>query len=504
MNEIVSLRTKNSQQILARYGFEAGTLVMSDGLVLSRLQPVRHVPNRRCVCHAIWQDQPVYAKLFFGKKAKHYALRDVVGVGYLQQAKIATPEILYHGNVPRSECYVVLFEAIAAENAEDRWQRLNELAQFNLAQNLVLTVAQHHNAGLIQTDMYLKNFLVQPRGQAKGELIWTLDGDGVRQFSVVSRQNALANLSVLLSKFDALMLENWLQKLLNIYAQARCWRINPDLIDMKSSINAYRRKLASAYAEKKVFRQCTDVQIIASREVFTAIATDYLVVALPQTPNQAEVYFISEHLIKKGNTCTVVAATLDTQKLIIKRYNIKSFWHGLNRAFRKTRAAISWANAHRLKLLGIATAAPIALIESRNWGLQGKAYFLAECVEAPDVAAFFMQTRDKVKRAAAVKQIVTLCYRLYLHQISHGDMKASNIKLLEGKPVLIDLDSMQQHHYAWLALRAHVRDLRRLMQNWQDEPALYNAFVKTFKVIYKDNTPLEMAHFQNLTLENKS
>ena len=89
---------------------------------------------------------------------------------------------------------------------------------------------------------------------------------------------------------------------------------------------------------------------------------------------------------------------------------------------------------------------------------------------------------------------------MYLLQISHGDMKATNIKLQNNKPVLIDLDSMRQHSQATPALQAHVRDLRRFMQNWQSDASLYNAFMKAFVTIYKDQTPLEMAQI----LENIS
>jgi tRNA A-37 threonylcarbamoyl transferase component Bud32 len=165
--------------------------------------------------------------------------------------------------------------------------------------------------------------------------------------------------------------------------------------------------------------------------------------------------------------------------------------HAIGRLFRKSRAAISWSNAHRLTLLGIATPKPIALLEQRRltW-LRGKAYFLSEFVDAPDVKNYFTLTTNKERRAESVKQIVLLFYRLYLLNISHGDMKASNIKVLDNKPMLIDLDSMRQHQWSFFAQNAHVRDLRRFMQNWKDDASLYNAFIKTFNVIYEDHAPL--------------
>ena len=97
-------------------------------------------------------------------------------------------------------------------------------------------------------------------------------------------------------------------------------------------------------------------------------------------------------------------------------------------------------------------------------------------------------------RAEAVKQAIQLFYRLYLLKISHGDMKATNIKVLaDGQSLLIDLDSMQQHKRDASAQKAHVRDIKRFMQNWKDTPSLYNAFVKVFKVVYADHAPLQAA-----------
>lgn len=97
-------------------------------------------------------------------------------------------------------------------------------------------------------------------------------------------------------------------------------------------------------------------------------------------------------------------------------------------------------------------------------------------------------------QAEAITNIVNLFYRLNLLQISHGDMKASNIKVVNRAPLLIDLDSMQQHRFAQPALKAHARDLKRFMHNWQAMPALYNAFIAEFKVVYADHEVLRLAH----------
>ena len=455
--------------------------------VLSCQKVVRVAPQKRVVCQALWQGKLVYAKLFFGENASKYAARDAAGVKWLVDANIDTPHLFYQGEAAEKNAYVLIFEAIApANNVEEIWPTLTVVQRIDLLKKLVIEVAKHHNAGLIQTDLYFKNFLVTDNR------IYTIDGDGIRLLSFMCRAGQTQhNLATLFSKMDTLD-DDLIYDAYAAYCQQRGIEYSTfDEAKVWVKTQKIRRQAAGHYADKKVFRQCSDVDIVQQKNLFIASSSRFIPTLSPQNIEQVETYFTKDNLLKDGNTCTVVLAEIDHKKIVIKRYNIKGFWHGVSRAFRQTRAAASWANAHRLNILGAATAAPVALIEERKFGflkLKAKAYFLAEYVDAPDVAEFFANTRDKTERAEAVKNIAQLFYKLFLLQISHGDMKASNIKMQGTQPVLIDLDSMRQHRNTNVA--AHVRDLQRFMQNWQEMPSLYNAFVKTFKVIYPDDSML--------------
>ncbi len=469
-------------------------LQLADLTVLTCQKVVRVVPNKRVVCQALWQGKPVYAKLFFGKNASKYAGRDAAGVKWLMEANIDTPRMLYQGeatdeSAPENILNVLIFEAIIpANNVEQVWQDLNQNQNHRLAlaTKIVAEVAKHHNAGLLQTDLYLKNFLVSD------DKIYTLDGDGIRKFAHLTSKQALQNLAVIWSKFDVLDIEKWQAILVDTYSAASTWKSDLEPVTLANMANQHRQQVAGYYADKKVFRQCADVNITAVRGLFIA-ASSHANINMPANIVALDALIQPHNLLKNGNTSTVALAEFDNKKIVVKRYNIKSFWHGISRAFRPSRAAVSWANAHRLTILNIATAKPIALYEQRTFGLLGfnlrsRAYFLAEYLDIPDVTEYFAQTQDKTQRAEAVKNIVTLFYKLYLLQISHGDMKATNIKMRDTQPALIDLDSMRQHRKPNIA--AHVRDLQRFMQNWQNDNALYNAFVKTFKVVYPDDSML--------------
>ena len=487
-------------QVLNQYGLDAAALLLQGEPQLSELSVVRHLPNRRLVCRGKWGNISVYVKLFFGKHYRRYAQRDEAGVRYLTAANLLSTRLLHAADLSSGKGFVLIFEEIEnAENAETLWTQLANNARLNLAKQLTKTIAQHHQANLLQTDLHLKNFL------AKNENIYTLDGDGIRSYASLSLQQALKNLSVLLSKFDVMEIEVWFDVLLKTYSEVRGLQTLPDAALIKEMTNTNRLKIASQYADKKVFRQCSDVNIATKNTalggLFYAVSSDANV-KVPANLAELDALIQPHNLLKNGNTCTVALADIDNKKIVIKRYNIKNIWHAIGRAFRPSRAAVSWANAHRLNILGIATAKPIAFVEKRAFGLRSKAYFLTEHVDAPDVAEYFVQTQNKTDRADAVKNIVTLFYKLYLLQISHGDTKASNIKMLDNKPVLIDLDSMRQH--ASVNQAAHVRDLQRFMQNWQNQPALYNAFVKTFKVVYPDISILIKAGIgQNKEISHK-
>lgn len=470
------------------------TLLLADGSSFASTQVVRRVPDRRLVCRGSWNGHTVYAKLFIGKHAERYAARDAQGVAALSAAGIATPALLHRCALAHGAGEALVFAAVEhAVNAEQAWQELrNEPgARLQLATALVREVARHHQAGLRQADLYLRNFLLA------GERIHTLDGDAVRPLPrLYGRQRALSNLALLLSKFDVLDIDAWLPELLQVYARARGWRTVPDSRRMQRKIARWRRAVADKYANEKVFRECTAVHVRDQGAYFTAIARPYLSDDLLRALSdpQALLKPTGSRRLKSGNSATVALAQIGERKVVVKRYNIKHFWHGVRRALRTTRAAVSWGNAHRLTLLGIATAAPVALLEKHKGILQREAYFLAEYIAAPNVSEFFADPAiDGEQKEQAATNIARMLYRLYLLQIEHGDFKASNVKMPGGEPWLIDLDGMRAYRCSRFFRRAHVRDLCRLMRNWPQDGMPYALLAAALHDIYKNPGLLRQA-----------
>lgn len=460
------------QHRLHAFGISAALLRLSDGSQLEILDVVRTVPGKRLVCRCMWNALCVYAKIFVGHDARRYAGRDERGVMLLQQAGIKTPPLLCTAELVGGQGSVLVFAEVAdALNAEQACLAMDADAKFRLASLLVKAVAHHHRSRLLQTDLYLKNFLV------KHDEVYTLDGDGIRALPpLFQKRRQLHNLATLFSKFDALD-DAWVKTLYAEYCvQSGMVQSTVDEARVCYWTQKIRHQVASGYADKKVFRSCTDVKMEQSFSYFKAVAAGFNV-ADDALESLDFLLAAPQANIKNGNTCTVAKAVLAGRPVIIKRYNIKSFWHGLSRAVRRSRAAQSWANAHRLLILNVATPKPLALVEERIGFLRRRAYFLSEYIDAPDVKQYFAKPAAVEDKKAVAQNLALLFYKLYLLKISHGDCKASNIKILGLQPVLIDLDAMQANFTCWLGYwfgdwrfkRQHAKDLVRFMQNWEDD-----------------------------------
>lgn len=463
-------------------------VALADGSVLKILTVKRYLPQRRIVCRGVWQNQTVFAKLFIGKEALRYAHRDKAGVFALTQALIKTPVLMSEVAFSSAHGVALIFEAIEpALNAEELWQTLPLPARFDLMQQLVKTIAQHHRANLLQTDLHFKNFLVQQ------STIYTLDGDGIRALSPLFKfRQKMHNLATLFSKMNVLD-DEWIQDLHAIYCKEMDIPFSvKEAAHIGQLTQSKRAKIASDYAEKKVFRTCTDVIVARSFRRYSALSQAFNVVNL-SAKELDHALNSSQNRLKSGNTCTVGSTHIANQNVVIKRYNIKNIWHGLKLSVSQSRAAKSWANAHRLTILNIATAKPLALIEARFGWLKRRAYFISEYIHAPDIAEFFAQTNDVLIKEKVAHETALLFYKLKLLQISHGDCKASNIKIVGGKPVLIDLDSMQAHRCKLWFEKRHIKDLKRFMQNWADSPETGAIFKVAFMQVYDETEIYQLA-----------
>ena len=469
-------------QALSRMGRTPGAFVLAlDGeagvaALLRCHETVRAIPGRRLVCRGEWQGQDVYIKLYFdGVK---YWQAECRGLQALAKNNITAPTVLYSGTADNGALHVIVLGAIqpAVTLNAALSQAGGEAARMALLQGAVECIAGHHRAGLEQRDIHLNNFLLS------GEQLYTLDGGGIHDAGVpdLPVQPSCDNLALFYAELypddDALI-----EKLLPVYLQRRAWdsEVLPRAM-FYQRVQFFRDRRLRRFL-KKVFRDSSAFECehswrsyrVYDRSMASAEMLEFL------ADPDASLQHPGTRYLKQGNTCTLWTTPVDGRELVVKRYNIKGLSHKVGRALRRTRAAVSWMNAHRLWMYGIPTARPVALLEERFGPLRGRAWYISEFVAGDDASSLCGQaTLDKAGQIRAGQQLTNLLAQLALSSLSHGDMKATNFILSEGGAVVIDLDAMRKHDAAESFHRAQRRDLKRFMRNWDACPETRTMFAE--------------------------
>lgn len=177
-------------------------------------------------------------------------------------------------------------------------------------------------------------------------------------------------------------------------------------------------------------------------------------------------------VLKHDGTTTLAVVGDERREWVIKRYNTKNRWHAVRRLLRASRALNCWRAAGWLKRAGIHTAHPIAVLEERRWRLlRGRSYFVCEYIGGETLSAVL----DREPRAELIEQAARIVQRLHADGIVHGDLKATNFVVSDGRVHLLDLDATRRATGGRLE-RGRRRDLDRFLRNWRQRPDLRRQF----------------------------
>lgn len=430
----------------------------------------RLLPGKRIVGLARCGDQELLVKLFLGRQAKRYAAKELRGIEMIRSAGVRSPEFHWQASFLQGQGEAIAMEYLGdATSLQDRWDCAEEDDErVDVLTRAMIIIAKLHNQGVVQKDIHLGNFLMND-----GRM-YTIDGGEVIQKSSppLTEQASLENLSwffaQLFPRFDDLV-----QVVLPAYDAVRGWHADPArVIDLHSQILQSRDSRKQSYLDK-AFRDCTRFHcessftrfLVCEREVHEGEMLDLL-----EHPDR---YIEQGDILKDGNSATVARVTLESRDLVVKRYNIKSLSHGLQRAFRRSRAWNSWENSYHMEFLGIPSLKPLAMIENRMGPLRSTAYFITEYIEGPDALDYL---RTNTQPNGEPEALADLLQNLSTSQISHGDLKATNFLMASTGPVIIDLDAMRQLKDPAQFEKAFNKDIDRFMKNWEDQPELASRF----------------------------
>lgn len=440
---------------------------------------IRIIPGKRLVAFGVWENKPVVAKLFFEwGSAKKHRERDVNGIDALTAANIPTPKLYFNGTDKSKRIHILIFDRILNScNLDLLWQEKTDIAELApLMQAVTIELATQHVMGIVQRDLHLKNFLVTSK------TIYTLDGGSIEKSDgILPKKESLEHLALFFSQLGA-GTEKLREELFEVYSAARSWIIRPaDTALLQQALNTALIQRRVRY-QKKILRNCTAFSRIDQLNSLTMYDKDYRSDNFFNLLKNLDVYFAKPDtkILKSGRSSTVARFKLDNRTLVIKRYNIKGLGHWLRRCLRPTRAQTSWKLAHRLRLMGIATAKPIAFIEKTFLGLRSTSYFIMEYVEGHDIGKYYTKYQAEDPRYAQIaKRTLSLFDQLAELRLTHGDLKMSNIIINHDRPVLIDLDGMREHKNTFSFKRVFEKEFKRFIKNWENFPSVKELFLKS-------------------------
>ncbi|RMR03095.1 hypothetical protein ALP94_04178 [Pseudomonas savastanoi pv. glycinea] len=439
---------------------------------LQLLTLLRVLPGQRYVGAGVWRGRPVLAKLLVGPKAPRHFQRELEGVRALAAQGMTTPLLLADG-LQDGEGGWLLFEFLEqARSLGDAWLEVEDQTPLSDAQQDVLgealsAIAQLHLKGLWQEDLHLDNLL-----RCNGKL-YLIDGAGIRVEDAgkpLSRQKVLENLGVFFAQLPK-SLEPFTEELLVHYLLSNGEHGLP-MEALQKQIDKVRAWRLKDYLDK-AGRDCSLFSVIDEPSQLRAIRREEEPAMLPVLAN-ADALLDQGHLYKTGGAASVARVEVDGRALVIKRYNIKDLAHWFKRFWRPSRAWHSWREGNRLMFLGIATPKPLALLETRFFGLRNKAYLVTEFLPGPDIIERFAPyvTSGDAPESELVA-LDQLFGQLVRERISHGDLKGHNVFWHQDRWALIDLDAMCQHTSQASFATAYARDRARFMRNWPADSALH-------------------------------
>jgi len=164
----------------------------------------------------------------------------------------------------------------------------------------------------------------------------------------------------------------------------------------------------------------------------------------------------------------------EARTLYLKRYNAFSWRVQLGSLFRDSGAVRALRGVAVLQNAGIATAKPVAVVESRSWRMVTKSFFFTE--EIPRGKTVDVFWRDDLsalagqaglrRRRGFLRALASLFESLHGQGIYHGDLKDANILVVPGTDAradcffLLDLEGVRKYHR--LSDRRRIKNLVQL------------------------------------------
>lgn len=333
----------------------------------------------------------------------------------------------------------------AGEFTAQKWGLLQPKERYKVVDRFADFIVHLYRSDLLQRDFNLGNILVAD--DFSRFFAVDLQQARILRQSLTEREIA-CNLSYLLPPFQHIedrYKRRFFSNLVNKYPETRPLHRKIHIWAFKKMRRHWLRKTPRVL---KTISHNNNFVVTRSIKGYleTEIDADIRKILL-QNPDDLFCYATQHH--KKSKRSRVSAIVLNGKKYILKRYNLKSWFHRCRRICGPSRAWKVWKNAHLFSARGIPTPKLLASIDlGKGISYQGS-FALYEYIEGASKSYETLKdyyltqpTRQKI-----LEKLAALLCEMHQKGIYHGDAKISNFIWVETdgktKVSVIDLDSLR-------------------------------------------------------------
>ncbi len=438
---------------------------------------LRFLPGKRIVVRALLEGEEVIAKCFFSSHGERDKKRELRGIDGFMRASLDTPQLIGEGS-EQGLHFVVTKCLKDAVSFDSYWQQpLSDEQRRNWLVRIARLIGALHNVGVRQKDFHLDNLLLQ------GDTLYLIDGGCVDVVNnELASREAINNLAlfqaVLYPRFDRFLKDVW-----QAYGEEAPELADGTTLEGFASVVQGQRKWRERFVQKAL-RNCTQFRVEQSWRHFLSVDKSVDSPALRSVLANPEAAIAGGRVIKKGTTNTVAIITLDSgEQVLIKRFkSTKGALHQFFRGQRQSRARSCWLNGLVLEMLGSPTPQPMAMLEQR-WGpLTRCSYVFNAYHSGTTVMDWFMQSPLPEGYQQIAEKVGDILFSLQRALVFHGDLKGNNFLLVDGEPLLIDLDAMTSYKKPSTFCDPNQKDINRFAKNWLALPeaaAVFSPIIET-------------------------
>lgn len=297
---------------------------------------------------------------------------------------------------------------------------------------LAKTVKKVHLAGLFHRDLHAGNFLWD------GQTLFLIDLHSAKIVGTLSLNQRLWNLSLLFHSLRSVWGEREQSLFMDAYFEEELLllRKKEELLQRIHIQMGRLQKRQWRSRTKRCLKESTEFSIQRVKGFRFYHRRDFDLVKVKR--------MVEEHLrllrespsslAKNAPEVSVSIIKDEGVRVCVKHFRNLNLWRTCKDHFRQPKGLKSWVGSHGLRVRGIPSLTPLALVEKRRWWGLRESFFLMETSETGQEMDRYILERlgDLQKKRLFTKAFAQ--WLSYLHQkgVFHQDMKTCNILISEN------------------------------------------------------------------------